>query len=946
MYEMLKMCLHAANMEVPIGCAVAYECMKTISVIHPHEVLIQQAATKAGILLISNHYNLKYLGINIIKEFVRVDVSFATNHQMEIINCLNDQDESLKWKTLDLLYQMTSLSNVKLICSKLINYLRSTLDEYVRTALVSRITNLAEKFAPDNEWYIDTMNEVFELGGDLVPNDVAYNMMMLIGEGIDDEAETNADSATDDLRRNAVISYMELLRKPNLPEILIKLVVWVLGEYISLIEYYDVGDILQNMYRMLEMEYKDTETQCWIVGAIMKILSQQKNWKQYLQPTPYLSFNAAQIYKEMITALGIHNENLDDVFPYDASCDEVEFNDMFIAMDEYVNRALTNGAKPYSNDVDKRNTDIIVEPTSPKVKSLIFTAHVQQNSISESTPKAMSPVKEIVQIKKKKLWGPEGRIQPKANSSSSYSTDDNTLSSQNDGLSSQSGSSTRSDSFKAEEKKEIQLEQVNKVTPPPPRSFSKQELEAMALFNTTTSEGADTNVTKQVGLRGKRSGGKSTKSKQLKKDLIEISSNISSNNSNNTLSNNSSLLCDVSDSETLGSNFHNQQNKNTLIEGENILKSTTMEGRLLESMTPVASGSDNLFDGMEFESKIPTKTTEVYKSLEKLNSSKEESLSTIPTNQHPPFQDNIDVRNNKETTEDLLFADLEINTKDTIESQRVQENITQVTTTESQSINLLDDNNTSHPNNVSTKLEIIQEFKSKMTLPDDLISYPNSTNKIELCNDINFRLMCQFVFKPDSTVLILFCYNQSVQTLNSIKLSIKLPSNLKSSNEECSTFLKPSLETMTSFCHVIDILYQSPALHMELSGHVLYRDFRNVEKRLFIRHPITFNVMLRPLVITNSLYEEKWKVKSLYEKREKLERKIKVSEFVETIQERCFIYPVQIIGREIISATSVLNRHEILIYFSVTKLMIDIRIKSTSKLLNETIFKMLANVLL
>ena len=64
---------------------------------------------------------------------------------MAVIDCLEDQDETLKRKTLDLLYKMTNPMNVVVITEKLINYLRSTVDVYLRTELVSRITQLAER---------------------------------------------------------------------------------------------------------------------------------------------------------------------------------------------------------------------------------------------------------------------------------------------------------------------------------------------------------------------------------------------------------------------------------------------------------------------------------------------------------------------------------------------------------------------------------------------------------------------------------------------------------------------------------------------------------------------------------------------------------------------------------------------------------------------------------
>ena len=58
--------------------------------------------------------------------------------------------------------------NVVVIADRLIAYLRQTRDEYIRSDLVARITQLAERFAPDNQWFLQTMNAVFELGKQIV----------------------------------------------------------------------------------------------------------------------------------------------------------------------------------------------------------------------------------------------------------------------------------------------------------------------------------------------------------------------------------------------------------------------------------------------------------------------------------------------------------------------------------------------------------------------------------------------------------------------------------------------------------------------------------------------------------------------------------------------------------------------------------------------------------
>lgn len=46
-----------------------------------------------------------------------------------------------------------------------------------------KLTSLCENFSPSNEWFIDTINQVFILGGLEVKQTVAYNLIILITEG-------------------------------------------------------------------------------------------------------------------------------------------------------------------------------------------------------------------------------------------------------------------------------------------------------------------------------------------------------------------------------------------------------------------------------------------------------------------------------------------------------------------------------------------------------------------------------------------------------------------------------------------------------------------------------------------------------------------------------------------------------------------------------------------
>ena len=55
---------------------------------------------------------------------------------MAVIDCLEDSDETLKRKTLELLFKMTNSVNVEFIVDKLLFFLSSATDDHFKTDLV------------------------------------------------------------------------------------------------------------------------------------------------------------------------------------------------------------------------------------------------------------------------------------------------------------------------------------------------------------------------------------------------------------------------------------------------------------------------------------------------------------------------------------------------------------------------------------------------------------------------------------------------------------------------------------------------------------------------------------------------------------------------------------------------------------------------------------------
>ena len=223
MYEILADCLRKAD-EAGINAsnAIVYECIRCITNIYPNPVLLDAAGASISRFLSSRSQNLRYLGVTGLASIVERHPKYAADHQLAVIECLEDQDETLLRKTLDLLYRMTNPMNVEFITDRLLHFLRGSTDPYLKSDLTTKICTIAERYAPNNAWYVRTITELFRVAGDLVDPAVATNLMSLIAEGTgNEEDDEEADMV---LRKQAVELYVNLLSNPanRMPRVLVE----------------------------------------------------------------------------------------------------------------------------------------------------------------------------------------------------------------------------------------------------------------------------------------------------------------------------------------------------------------------------------------------------------------------------------------------------------------------------------------------------------------------------------------------------------------------------------------------------------------------------------------------------------------------------------------------------------------------------------------------------
>ncbi|KAL4383454.1 hypothetical protein GQ457_15G007720 [Hibiscus cannabinus] len=337
-----------------IGNAVLYECICCVSSIYPNTKLLDSAADAISRFLKSDSHNLKYMGIDALGRLIKISPEIAEQHQLAVIDCLEDPNDTLKRKTFELLYKMTKSTNVEVIVDRMIDYMISINDNHYKTEIASRCVELAEQFAPSNQWFIQTMNKVFEHAGDLVNIKVAHNLMRLIAEGFGEDGD-NADSK---LRSSAVESYLHILGEPKLPSVFLQVICWVLGEYGTADGMFSASDVTGKLCDVAEACSSNETVKAYAVTALMKIYAFEIAAGRKVDMLPECqslmeellashSTDLQQRAYELQAVIGLDVHAVECIMPPDASCEDIEVDQGFSFLDGYIQEAIEKGAQPY-----------------------------------------------------------------------------------------------------------------------------------------------------------------------------------------------------------------------------------------------------------------------------------------------------------------------------------------------------------------------------------------------------------------------------------------------------------------------------------------------------------------------------------------------------------------------------------------------------------------------
>ncbi len=354
MYAVLSLALKKADNQGNIGNAIVYECVKTAAAIYPSSVLLEHCASVVSRFVQSRNNNIKYVGLDALSRVVNINPKYANEHQMAVVDCLTDPDESLRKKTMDLLYRMTKSHNVEVIVEKMVEFLEAATDAHTREETVGRIGELAERYAPNTRWFIDTMNTLFAIGGDVVKPALAHDLIRLFGEGTGDDA---ADAAT---RATAARTYLDLVKTPKLSKPLLEVIIWVLGEYGPL-----SGETAANLQDALcdavetQPNAEADATQARAMSALGKLAAadggrlSEKSARWLARMANSRSVDKQQRAHEILALLRESPATVAAAMPRDASAEELDVDPALPELEALVADAVARGASAYRTPAER-----------------------------------------------------------------------------------------------------------------------------------------------------------------------------------------------------------------------------------------------------------------------------------------------------------------------------------------------------------------------------------------------------------------------------------------------------------------------------------------------------------------------------------------------------------------------------------------------------------------
>jgi len=230
--------------------------------------------------------NIRYLGLSTMAQLAQIDgsVEGAKKHQATVLVSLKDADISVRRRALDLLFVICDTDNAERIVDELVAHL-VVADASIREEMVLKIAILAEKYATDLRWYVDTILKLISISGDYVSDPIWHRVVQIV---------TNHPQG--DLQGYAAATLFLAVSTHRCHETTVRVAAYILGEFGFLIAERP-GMSGEEQFHVLHQHWYnvDTQTRSILISSYAKLANLYEECRPLVAPVFAKSKNSVDV---------------------------------------------------------------------------------------------------------------------------------------------------------------------------------------------------------------------------------------------------------------------------------------------------------------------------------------------------------------------------------------------------------------------------------------------------------------------------------------------------------------------------------------------------------------------------------------------------------------------------------------------------------------------------
>lgn len=248
--------------------SLLYECINTViavlisisSGMPNHSASIQLCVQKLRILIEDSDQNLKYLGLLAMSKILKTHPKSVQTHKDLILACLEDKDESIRLRALDLLYGMVSKKNLMEIVNRLLGHMERAEGSAYRDELLLKVIEICSQGSYQHvtnfEWYLTVLVELIQLEAGSKHGSVIADQLLDVTIRVESVRKFSVNEMA-----NLIEGFPCSSQTSTMYEVLYA-AAWIIGEF---------GDQLEHPNESLKMLLKDRTA---LPGHIQAVLVQ------------------------------------------------------------------------------------------------------------------------------------------------------------------------------------------------------------------------------------------------------------------------------------------------------------------------------------------------------------------------------------------------------------------------------------------------------------------------------------------------------------------------------------------------------------------------------------------------------------------------------------------------------------------------------------------------